>query len=96
MSVRRPGPPRRGALPQGGRGLGLFPFLRDFGRGTAFRRALRLMPEHTIHDAVHAPQLDATTLKVFLTPNQDRTTVQSSWKIGPNRGTITPPADSTG
>jgi pilus assembly protein CpaE len=30
--------------------------------------ALRLMPEHTIHDAVQAPQLDATTLKVFLTP----------------------------
>jgi pilus assembly protein CpaE len=33
--------------------------------------ALRLMPEHTIHDAVHAPQLDATTLKVFLTPHCD-------------------------
>ena len=33
--------------------------------------ALRLMPEHAIHDAVNAPQLDATTLKVFLTSHEN-------------------------
>ena len=31
--------------------------------------ALRLSPDHTVTDAVEAPELDATTLKVFLTPH---------------------------
>jgi pilus assembly protein CpaE len=32
--------------------------------------ALQLSPEHTVTDAVDAPRLDATTLKVFLTPHR--------------------------
>lgn len=32
--------------------------------------ALQLAPEHTVSDAVDAPELDATTLKVFLTPHR--------------------------
>ena len=31
--------------------------------------ALHLTPEHTMSDVAHAPQLDATTLKVLLTPH---------------------------
>jgi len=33
--------------------------------------ALQLTPDHTMSDAVLAPKLDATTLKVFLTPHHD-------------------------
>jgi pilus assembly protein CpaE len=33
--------------------------------------ALHLTPDHTIADAVDAPKLDATTLKVFLTPHRE-------------------------
>jgi pilus assembly protein CpaE len=32
--------------------------------------ALQLIPDHTLADAVLAPKLDATTLKVFLTPHR--------------------------